>query len=508
MAIFEIGRRSRKGDADGPTGDAARASWNTTRSGTAPSVSFAERLTVSFAFAAVLTCGVLAVVLGTVWQSQFSRYARTNMEQLANSTAAELGNRYERDGGWTAGVLSAVATASSVSTDVGMQVINQNGEVIYDDARLNKGGSSLEIESNHMPSADESLVTAPVLTASGEVVGTVRMWAFGSDSLLTHGDAEFLGRSYMALGVAAVVAVALSCVMGYLISRSLGHPIKRIAATAQRIRNGDLSARTNLQGYDEIGQLGATFDDMAANLEKDIKLEHRLTSDVAHELRTPLMAMLSTVEAMQDEVLPADQEHLAIVASETKRLARLVDAMLQLSRMENGSTRFEPEETDVVWLVRSIVESQEQLFADRELKLRFSDETGHRDCHAVMDADMIRQAVVNIMSNALRYTPEGGWVVVSVAQDRSDVMISVSDTGIGIAREDLNRVFSRFWRSDASRERESGGLGVGLALTKEIIDRHHGYVRVDSELGHGTTFTLYIPHTQPEPEKSKEPVAL
>ena len=125
-----------------------------------------------------------------------------------------------------------------------------------------------------------------------------------------------------------------------------------------------------------------------------------------------------------------------------------------------------------------------------------------------MDADMIRQAVVNIMSNALRYTPEGGWVVVSVAQDRSDVMISVSDTGIGIAREDLNRVFSRFWRSDASRERESGGLGVGLALTKEIIDRHHGYVRVDSELGHGTTFTLYIPHTQPEPEKSKEPVAL
>jgi signal transduction histidine kinase len=504
VAIFEIGRRGRKTDADGPTGDAARASWNSTRTGTAPSVSFAERLTVSFAFAAVLTCGVLAVVLGTVWQSQFSRYARTNMEQLANSTATELANRYERDGGWTPSVLNAIATASSVSSEVGLQVINESGDIIYDDARLNKDRSGRSAESSLPPTAEESLVTSSVIISSGEVVGTVRMWAFGSDSLLTYGDSEFLGRSYMALGVAAIVAVALSCVMGYLIARSLGHPIKRIALTAQRIRNGDLSARTNLQGYDEIGQLGATFDDMAANLEKDIKLEHRLTSDVAHELRTPLMAMLSTVEAMQDEVLPADEEHLAIVADETKRLARLVDAMLQLSRMENGSTRFEPEETDVVWLVRSIVESQEQLFADRELKLRFSDETGHKDCRAEMDADMIRQAVVNIMSNALRYTPEGGWVVVSVCQDRSDVLISVSDTGIGIAREDLNRVFSRFWRSDASRERESGGLGVGLALTKEIIDRHHGYVRVDSELGHGTTFTLYIPHVQPQGRESPE----
>ena len=109
---------------------------------------------------------------------------------------------------------------------------------------------------------------------------------------------------------------------------------------------------------------------------------------------------------------------------------------------------------------------------------------------------MIRQALINLMSNALRYTPENGWVVVSLAQEGREVVVSVSDTGIGIAKEDLARVFSRFWRSDASRERESGGLGVGLAVTKEIIDRHHGFICVESELGKGTKFTLHIPRDQ------------
>ena len=185
--------------------------------------------------------------------------------------------------------------------------------------------------------------------------------------------------------------------------------------------------------------------------------------------------------------------NIAIIAHVDHGKTTLVDAMLQLSRMENGKTKFEPKRTDIVGLVRGLVTSQEQLFADRGLRLLFTSETPHRECYASVDRDMVRQAVVNFMSNALRYTPEGGWVVVNVAQGKGDVLISVSDTGIGIAKEDLPKVFSRFWRSDASRERASGGLGVGMALAKEIADRHHGYISVESELGKGTMFTLHLP---------------
>ena len=146
--------------------------------------------------------------------------------------------------------------------------------------------------------------------------------------LLTKADSAFREKTFNAMALAAVVAVCISVVIGSFVSRMLTRPIHRITSTAKQIRDGDLSARTGLRGDDEIDQLGETFDEMATSLEKDMKHEKRLTSDVAHELRTPLMAMLATVEAMQDGVYPTDDEHLETVASETRRLARLVQQML------------------------------------------------------------------------------------------------------------------------------------------------------------------------------------
>ena len=207
-------------------------------------------------------------------------------------------------------------------------------------------------------------------------------------------------------------------------------------------------------------------------------------------------SILATVEAMQDGVLPADDEHLETLASETRRLSRLVDAMLKLSRLENGTTELKVERTDVVYLVKSLVSSQHQLFHEKGLHLRFINESGRDELMADIDADLIREAVVNLMSNAMRYTDEDGYVKVSARLERGDVLISVQDTGIGIAKEDIPQTFSRFWRSDVSRERVSGGLGVGLSLTKEIVDKHNGTILVESELGRGTTFTLRIPQNR------------
>ena len=170
--------------------------------------------------------------------------------------------------------------------------------------------------------------------------------------------------------------------------------------------------------------------------------------------------------------------------------------MLRLSRLENSTKEMKTERTDMVYLVKSLVSSQHQLFHERGLHLRFVDETPHGECNADVDPDMIREAIVNLMSNAMRYTNEDGWVKVSVGSDRSDVIVSVQDTGIGIAKEDIPQTFSRFWRSDVSRERVSGGLGVGLSITKEIVDRHNGTISVKSELGRGTTFTLRIPQNR------------
>ena len=330
----------------------------------------------------------------------------------------------------------------------------------------------------------------------------MRLWVLGSDVLLTKTDTAFREKTIDAMFLAAVIAVAISVMIGLFVSRMLTNPIRRITGTAKQIRDGDLSARTNLRGDDEIDQLGETFDEMATSLEKDLKHERRLTSDVAHELRTPLMAMLATVEAMQDGVYPTDNEHLETVASETRRLARLVQQMLDLSRMENHTAPMNIEPVDMVELVRGVVNAQEPLFHERDLRLRFADETQGKMPFIKVDPDMITQCVINLMSNAMRYTPEGGWVVVTVGLDRKHLTISVSDTGIGIAKEDLSRIFGRFWRADASRAREAGGLGVGLAVTKQIVERHHGFISVESELEKGTTFTIHLPREQQQQSSS------
>lgn len=484
--------RAANGGSEVATG---RGSFNTIKPDPKHSWTYSTKMAISFALTAVMTAAIFVMVLAVVWESQFKAYTRSNMQSLAQSAADTLAIGYDAAGAWTPEVIANASSISVSSPDVSLQVLDEDGNVLYDDSvdASHHGDSGVNTGTTAVPTASESVVTASVVDAKGKTVGTVRLWAFGSDALLTSSDAKFRESSYSAIAAAAAIAVVFAVIIGYFVSRSLTKPIQRITRTASQIRNGDLTARTGVRGTDEIGQLGETFDDMATSLEKDLKLEHRLTSDVAHELRTPLMAILATVEAMQDGVLPADDEHLETLASETRRLSRLVDAMLKLSRLENGTTELKIERTDVVYLVKSLVSSQHQLFHEKGLHLRFKDDTAHGECQADVDPDLIREAVVNLMSNAMRYTDEDGWVVVSVSSDHSDAIISVRDTGIGIAKEDIPQTFSRFWRSDVSRERVSGGLGVGLSITKEIVDRHNGTISVDSELGKGTTFTIRVP---------------
>lgn len=511
-----IGKRVDQDQEDVPeelkSSDSARASWKTLSGQKPRHLSYRARMTANFALVAGMTVLILIVVLAYNWEAQFMSYTRSNMERYAAVISESLSERYKVEGSWSPQSIEEIVEATSLSNEVGVQVIDPAGVILYDDSwpetevissadTQSAGSDSSDMVARNRlvskaPTNSEALVVQDIVSADGAVIGQVRMWAYGSDALLTATDAAFRTSSYSAVATAGIIAIAIACLMGVWVSRKLAKPVKSITNTAAQIRSGDLTARTGIVGDDEIGQLGETFDDMATSLERDLKLEHRLTGDVAHELRTPLMAMLATVEAMQDGVLPADEEHLETVAGEVRRLSRLVAAMLQLSRIENGTTQFKPEKTDMIGLVRSVVESQEQLFDDRGLRLRLDVKSNRKELFCDCDRDMIRQAIINLLSNAMRYTSEGGWVVVAVDQQGRDVIVSVEDTGMGIAKEDLARVFSRFWRSDASRERESGGLGVGLSVTKEIIDRHHGYIDVESELGKGTKFTLHIPRDQ------------
>ncbi len=158
---------------------------------------------------------------------------------------------------------------------------------------------------------------------------------------------------------------------------------------------------------------------------------------------------------------------------------------------------------DLVDFVQGIATGHRALLEEAGLEMRFENRTGADELEVEFDRDTLTQAVTNIVSNAMRYTPAPGSVTISVASQDGEARIAVADTGIGIAKEDINRVFGRFWRAEESRNRVAGGLGVGLAVTKEIIDRHHGRIEVASEQGVGTTFTLCLPLKQPSPDERR-----
>ena len=486
-------KTAEKGGKEGKPEDAGarrkKIGWN--------SLSYTARVTLAFALIAAMTALVAIGVVSFVWEQHFQTYTRDNMESVATITAEQIADRYEESGRFDGETVLPARTMLAMTPGIGIRVVNNTvpydadstTSVPFDSTRIASKSSQSGLGNTSLapknPSPDQ-MATATI-EVDGQAVGSVNVWVLGSDTLLRSADEEFRNNSYQAMAIATVVAIVLASCCGFLFARGLVNPINRITKTAKEIKEGNLSARTELRGDDE----------MAESVEKDRELERRLTTDVAHELRTPLMAIQSTVEAMVDGVFEADQERLETVNSEVQRLGRLVSALLSLSRLENRSTPMKEEVVDVGELISSIVATHEAFVADSGLTLTYEME---KNVLVKGDADMIRQATANLISNAVRYTPEGGHITVKVS--RGDIMaaISVRDTGIGLTPEECKMVFSRFWRADAGRARASGGLGIGLAVVKEIVDRHRGWVQVEGKKDEGACFTIHIPLFDPEAE--------
>ncbi len=474
------------------------------------SLTYTTRVTMAFAFVAAMTALVAIGVLSFVWEQHFQTYTQENMNKLAESTARNIEAIYNTTGTlYDPQVVAAAEYAANLNSGVAVAIRdNQNGGTfVWDSTRMkidgedeSEAGSGLPTGrlSTMPPFTSDSQVAYHNIEHDGSAIGSVLVWVLGSETLLRSTDEEFRDNSYQAMVFATVLAIVLAACIGFLFARALVSPINRMTRTAKAIKEGDLTARTDLHGEDEIARLGETFDAMADSIERDRELERRLTTDVAHELRTPLMAIQSTVEAMVDGVFEADEERLETVNSEVQRLSRLVDAILKLSRLENRSTPLKKEVVDVGELIAGIVATHEAFVADSNLTLKYEMEPGVR---VLGDADMIRQATANLISNAVRYTPEGGHITVRVK--RGDIMasIAVQDTGIGLTPEEAKMVFSRFWRADSGRTRESGGLGIGLSVVKEIVERHSGWVQVEGKQGEGACFTIHIPLYEEHPSQ-------
>lgn len=287
-------------------------------------------------------------------------------------------------------------------------------------------------------------------------------------------------------------AVALACLGGYLLARRSMSPVSDMAAKARRITSESLGARLpNPNPHDEIGQLATVINETLARLENSFNELRRFTADASHELRTPLTALRTVGEVALRRGDPgALREALQSMLEEAQRLTELTEALLTLARTESGHTQVHTEAVDLVEVVREVTESLEVLASDKEQSLKIA---GDADVTARADRTLLRQALMNIVHNAIRYSPPKVRITLRLGRDRGEAIAEVIDEGPGIDAEYRSKIFDRFFRADAGRSRSAGGYGLGLAIAKASVERQGGRIEVTSELGRGSTFRIRLP---------------
>ena len=288
--------------------------------------------------------------------------------------------------------------------------------------------------------------------------------------------------------IAALFSVFIGTLLKNRISRTFLKPIYAIQSNTKFIEEGSYSKVTDVgTNTIELNELSLTINNMAIKLEQQESIRKRMTADISHELRTPLATLNSHIEAFLDGVWEPTPERLVIIQNEITRLTKLIKDLGDLSSLENEGVSFEKKEINLSTLFSNIIESFEPLFHSEEITL----EKSIKDNILFLgDADRLNQIFINIISNALKYTNKGGLVCVVMDEDKEHIHIKVKDNGIGISKEDLPYVFERFYRGDKSRSRETGGKGIGLTITKALIEAHDGNIKITSELEEGTTVDI------------------
>ncbi len=364
---------------------------------------------------------------------------------------------------------------------------DQDGRVISDTAGLGVGNTL----------AVSDLSNGTVIESGGQFLGTIVV----TPHLLSVDSpaAEFLNSVNRGIVTSVGVAALVALLMGALLFTQIAAPLQRLKTAANEIAQGNLDHHIDIQTQDEFGELAQSFNQMASSLARLETQRQQMVSDVAHELRTPLAAIQCILEGVEDGVLPMDAEQIAALQAETTLLNRLVGDLRVLSLVDAGQLKLEKTRTDPAAFLQTTVERLRIQAEQKDIQLDFEAQDGLPD--VFLDQDRIAQVIVNLISNALRYTPNGGRILVKIISETdSTLQISVTDSGIGIEAQALPYVFERFYRADKSRTRASGGSGLGLAIVKQLVEAHGGRVTAESPIfaspdgsGYGTRVSFYLP---------------
>jgi len=443
--------------------------------------------------------GIVLVLFGFAVYAQVSSILVSQVDQKLESAAYDTLQllRVNTDGKFS--LTSLISYDSSLT----IQLWNSHGRIVdvaqafnIIDPRitpLDTEGLSSALEDNqrsvHEVSVDqttERVLTMPLETIDGDLAGAIQV---GTDMSEVNSLLNNLQRSLTLVGITAIVITAIS---GWVTTRRVLEPLSAVTHLASEITHADdLSRRIpESKTDDEIGQLIRTFNQTLVRLEALFNLQKRFMTDVGHELRTPLTVIKGNTEVMRREGA-LDMHLLDVIEKETDRLSRLVGDLLLLAQAEAGKLPMVAQKVELDTLMLEILQDVHFLAAGKkQIKIKDIDQV-----LVLGDRDRLKQVLLNLVNNAVNYTQDGGEILLSLCKQDNMACFSVQDNGPGIPKEDLDHIFERFYRGEKSRSRsdENKGYGLGLSIAYWIVKNHGGKIEVESEVGKGTTFEVFLP---------------
>lgn len=324
--------------------------------------------------------------------------------------------------------------------------------------------------------------------------GRAMVYVFASAD--AAGMGVFVSDMFSSFVLSAGLMLLVASVLSILLTSRLTTPLRRIAAAARKFGGGDFSVRVPVEGDDEVAQLAQTFNNMASSLETIDSSRASFMGNIAHELRTPMTTIKGFIDGMLDGTIPPEmqQHYLSLVSQEVGRLARLTQNMLDITKLEAGEYRVHASSYDVWETITAVVLSAEQRIEENKIQI---DGFAPSKTMVYADADLVYQVFYNIFDNAIKFTPEGGTIALSVTKSGGAVTISVQNTGEGISPEALPFVFERFYKEDKSRGLNARGNGLGLHICKVLVNLSGGKIWAESELGSWCRFSFTLPINPP-----------
>ncbi|NDJ84895.1 MAG: HAMP domain-containing histidine kinase [Chloroflexi bacterium] len=452
--------------------------------------SLLARFTLAFGLTAILIVAATNLAIDRTVNNSFRSYVQqTRVIENNSQLLTRLEAHYAANGAWD-GVQALIderrpANGSSQNSDRGASLYVTDTDYIIQgatDAAQVGGALDHALRDSAIP-----------LESEGETIGYFARQTQGAQ-LLAQAEQDFYDEIGTWLTIISIVTAITSLVAGVGFAWWVSRPLRQLVAATRAVREGNLGKQVAVSGARELQQVAAAFNLMSQSLAESEASKRRMTSDIAHELRTPLSVMRGQLEGMMDGILPTNTNQVGIVYNQTLHLSRLVFDLWTLTRAQTSSLSLEKSSTDLVAVVKEVVDAFLVVAEDNGSHLLFEAEAAN--LYAEVDAGRIRQVLANLVSNALRHTPSGKTVAITLQRNLQDAIIRVEDGGEGLPPEALPHIFDRFFRTDSARQRDTGGAGLGLSIAHELVKLHGGDITVESTVGQGTCFKIFLPLQQ------------